>query len=82
MFLKHCFVKLRKLHKSVVLNLKLRVHIELSKLCDFSKSQIAVIIRGGKSMKIFYSSKSTITLMKMYLSTSKITSLKIYSSKK
>ncbi len=37
--------------------------------------------RGGKSTKIFYSSKSTITLMKFYLSTSKSTSLKIYSSK-
>ncbi len=36
---------------------------------------------GGKSTKIFYSSKSTITLMKFYLSTSKSTSLKIYSSK-
>ncbi len=38
-------------------------------------------IRGGKSTKIFYSSKSTITLLKFYLSTSKSTSLKIYSSK-
>ncbi len=37
--------------------------------------------RGGKSTKIFYSSKSTITLLKFYLSTSKSTSLKIYSSK-
>ncbi len=37
--------------------------------------------RGGKSTKIFYSSKSTITLLKLYLSTSKSTSLKIYSSK-
>ncbi len=73
-------MKLR--NKSVVLNLKFKVHIELSKLCDFSKSQIGVIIRGGKSTKIFYSSKNTITLMKLYLSTSKITSLKIYSSKK
>ncbi len=33
--------------------------------------------RGGKSIKIFYSSKSTITLLKLYLS--KSTSLKIYS---
>ncbi len=40
-----------------------------------------VAIRGGKSTKIFYSSKSTITLLKFYLSTSKSTSLKIYSSK-
>ncbi len=40
-----------------------------------------VIGRGGKSTKIFYSSKSTITLLKFYLSTSKSTSLKIYSSK-
>ncbi len=39
------------------------------------------IYRGGKSTKIFYSSKSTITLLKFYLSTSKSTSLKIYSSK-
>ncbi len=39
------------------------------------------IDRGGKSTKIFYSSKSTITLLKFYLSTSKSTSLKIYSSK-
>ncbi len=31
--------------------------------------------------KILYSSKSTITLLKFYLSTSKSTSLKIYSSK-
>ncbi len=38
-------------------------------------------VRGGKSTKIFYSSKSTITLLKFYLSTSKSTSLKIYSSK-
>ncbi len=38
-------------------------------------------LRGGKSTKIFYSSKSTITLLKFYLSTSKSTSLKIYSSK-
>ncbi len=37
--------------------------------------------RGGKSTKILYSSKSTITLLKFYLSTSKSTSLKIYSSK-
>ncbi len=37
--------------------------------------------RGGKSTKIFYSSKSTITLLEFYLSTSKSTSLKIYSSK-
>ncbi len=37
--------------------------------------------RGGKNTKIFYSSKSTITLLKFYLSTSKSTSLKIYSSK-
>ncbi len=36
-------------------------------------------VRGGKSTKIFYSSKSTITLKELYLSTS--TSLKIYSSK-
>ncbi len=41
----------------------------------------SVAIRGGKSTKIFYSSKSTITLLKFYLSTSKSTSLKIYSSK-
>ncbi len=34
-----------------------------------------------KEYKIFYSSKSTITLLKFYLSTSKSTSLKIYSSK-
>ncbi len=37
--------------------------------------------RGGKSTKIFYSGKSTITLLKFDLSTSKSTSLKIYSSK-
>ncbi len=37
--------------------------------------------RGGKSTKILYSSKSTITLLKFYLSTSKSTSLKIYLSK-
>ncbi len=44
-----------------------------------------VRIRGGKSTQIFYSSKSTITLLNFYLgtskSTSKSTSLKIYSSK-
>ncbi len=39
------------------------------------------LCRGGKSTKIFYSSKSTITLLKFYLSTSKSTSLKKYSSK-
>ncbi len=39
------------------------------------------LTRGGKSTKILYSSKSTITLLKFYLSTSKSTSLKIYSSK-
>ncbi len=42
---------------------------------------ILVPSRGGKSTKILYSSKSTITLLKFYLSTSKSTSLKIYSSK-
>ncbi len=41
----------------------------------------APFTRGGKSTKIFYSSKSTITLLKFYLSTSKSISLKIYSSK-
>ncbi len=40
---------------------------------------VLVISRGGKSTKILYSSKSTITLLKFYLS--KSTSLKIYSSK-
>ncbi len=44
-------------------------------------STVTPVRRGGKSMKIFYSSKSTITLMKLYLSTSKNTSLKIYSGK-
>ncbi len=44
-------------------------------------SVIFTLTRGGKSTKIFYSSKSTITLLKFYLSTSKSTSLKIYSSK-
>ncbi len=39
------------------------------------------VSRGGKSTKILYSSKSTITLMTFYLSTSKSTSLKIFSSK-
>ncbi len=39
------------------------------------------IRRGGKSTKIFDSSKSTITLIKFDLSTSKSTSLKNYSSK-
>ncbi len=39
----------------------------------------SVCTRGGKSTKIFYSSKSTITLLKFYLS--KSTSLKINSSK-
>ncbi len=42
---------------------------------------VTIFDRGGKSTKIFYSSKSTITLLKFYLSTSKSTSLKIYSSK-
>ena len=40
-----------------------------------------VMPRGVKSTEMLYSSKSTITLMKFYLSTSKITHLKIYSSK-
>ncbi len=44
-------------------------------------SSLYIMNRGGKSTKIFYSSKSTITLLKFYLSTSKSTSLKIYSSK-
>ncbi len=48
-------------------------------LRDFERGM--VVGRGGKSTKIFYSSKSTITLLKFYLSTSKSTSLKIYSSK-
>ncbi len=42
---------------------------------------VNICSRGGKSTKILYSSKSTITLLKFYLSTSKSTSLKIYSSK-
>lgn len=37
--------------------------------------------RGGRSTKIFYSSKSTITLIKFYLSTSKITNSKNYFKK-
>ncbi len=37
--------------------------------------------RGGKSMKIFYSSKSTIALIQFYLSTNKCNRLIIYSSK-
>ncbi len=45
------------------------------------KYGVYVYVRGGKSTKILYSSKSTITLLKFYLSTSKSTSLKIYSSK-
>ncbi len=49
------------------------------KSCTRYSSWIAS--RGGKSKKILYSSKSTITLLKFYLSTSKSTSLKIYSSK-
>ncbi len=44
-------------------------------------TELIAQIRGGKSTKILYSSKSTITLLKFYLSTSKSTSLKIYSSK-
>ncbi len=43
--------------------------------------EASVRTRGGKSTKILYSSKSTITLLKFYLSTSKSTNLKIYSSK-
>ncbi len=40
-----------------------------------------LVMQRWKEYKIFYSSKSTITLLKFYLSTSKSTSLKIYSSK-
>ncbi len=54
------------------------VHI----LWPLSLTELSLLVRGGKSTKIFYSSKSTITLITFYLSTSKITSLKIYSSKK
>src|SRR4029434_3320375 len=39
------------------------------------------LTRCVKSTEMLYSSKSTITLMIFYLSTSKITHLKIYSSK-
>ncbi len=41
--------------------------------------QWLAVSRGGKSTKIFYSSKSTITVIQFYLS--KSTSLKIYSIK-
>ena len=40
-----------------------------------------VLVRGGKSTKKIYSSKSTVTLMKFYSSKSKSTGVKIYSSK-
>ncbi len=54
-----------------------------SPICEGVRKNIVEYFknRGGKSTKIFYSSKSTITLLKFYLSTSKSTSLKIYSSK-
>ncbi len=61
-------------------------HVCGSESCHLRSKEITedlgkIIDRGGKSTKIFYSSKSTITLLKFYLSTSKSTSLKIYSSK-
>ncbi len=65
-------------------SLVLKLPGNLNKLFYLIKSLIThayVVIRGGKSTKILYSSKSTITLLKFYLSTSKSTSLKIYSSK-
>ncbi len=61
----------------------LEQHMLPSRRVYFSRTMQNHILqlRGGKSTKIFYSSKSTITLLKFYLSTSKSTSLKIYSSK-
>lgn len=38
--------------------------------------------RGGKNTEIFYSSKSTTTLMKLYLNTNQSTGLKMYSKVK
>ncbi len=63
-----CSIVCLSVFLSVCLSLSFYVHLLL-------------LIRGGKSTKILYSSKSTITLLKFYLSTSKSTSLKIYSSK-
>ncbi len=65
---------------------KTNIQMKLNKQCFFHEGPLTllfryVMARGGKSTKIFYSSKSTITLLKFYLSTSKSTSLKIYSSK-
>ncbi len=45
------------------------------------QGHLFIFTRGGMSTKIFYSSKITFTFIKFYLSTSKSTSLKIYSSK-
>ncbi len=59
----------------------LRNIAKLRNMLSVSDAQKLVHARGGKSTKILYSSKSTITLLKFYLSTSKSTSLKIYSSK-
>src|SRR4029434_3713187 len=44
---------------------------------NFVFTQLSPLNRGVKSTEMLYSSKSTITLMKFYLSTSKITHLKI-----
>ncbi len=85
---------LKIMHYNIALPLKKQLIVLLSYLlwkvmhCFFLKpwAGLACLFliaysRGGKSTKIFYSSKSTITLLKFYLSTSKSTSLKIYSSK-
>ncbi len=58
-----CSIVCLSVFLSVCLSLSFYVHLLL-------------LIRGGKSTKILYSSKSTITLLKFYLSTSKSTSLK------
>ncbi len=63
------------------LHAPLKWHIQTPSHMSTSRCGNICISRGGKSTKIFYSSKSTITLLKFYLSTSKSTSLKIYSSK-
>ncbi len=58
-----------------------KIYIETFLVHKILVSELKVMFRGGKSTKILYSSKSTITLLKFYLSTSKSTSLKIYSNK-
>ncbi len=52
------------------------VYFYITAIIRFNLHGYNIYKQSGKSTKIFYSSKSTITLLKFYLSTSKSTSLK------